>query len=322
MIYADNSATAAFAACKTKAIVRYGLGYTSIAESVSMAVGRAAHAALDTYLRGGATEKAQKSAMGRYLVEYTNHVEGGEEIEERLSLENTSTVLEKWFEAHREDQLLFYLDSADFEQDVAVKLDDGICPEITFLGRLDGIAKLKHNGKWCVIEHKTTGFVNSYWSSQWHTSSQLTGYMWAASQILGEPVMGCLVDAIEFSLLPGDPVRKCKKHGVTYRECKKEHAKWEWINVTRAPWQIEQWKRDFSRLAMAYGKALETVNADPLYCIDELPMDGTFTGACRFCELKDFCGMGRGKNLMPLLLKHDPWELSMAAKWEKKGENE
>ena len=89
-------------------------------------------------------------------------------------------------------------------------------------------------GGYVVVDHKTTGFINSMWTDQWAMDGQVTGYIWAARQLLRDkPVMGAFINGVQFSKLPNDGVRKCKDHGVKYAECGPMHAKWEVVGLLK-----------------------------------------------------------------------------------------
>ena len=50
--------------------------------------------------------------------------------------------------------------------------------EVLFVGRMDVVGE--YLGGYVVVDHKTTGFINSMWTDQWAMDGQVTGYIWAA----------------------------------------------------------------------------------------------------------------------------------------------
>ena len=98
-------------------------------------------------------------------------------------------------------------------------------------------------GGYVVVDHKTTGFINAMWTDQWAMDGQVTGYIWAARQLLRDkPVMGAFINGVQFSKLPNDGTRKCKDHGVKYAECGPMHAKWEVVGLLeRNAVMVENW---------------------------------------------------------------------------------
>lgn len=295
----DNSLLRAVARCSTEAVWRYHLGYTTKDEYAALGVGSAAHAALDTFL---STEGDAGKALGMLKHEYDDL--GLDQPEERFNWTNVRAVMDQWFRTHTIEQMPWSLDGASFEQDFAVEMTD----ELTFCGRLDGIVRNKVDGRWYVLEHKTTGRLTSFWTGQWQVASQLTGYMWAGSKLKDVPIVGAFVNAIEMGKLPSDPVRKCKDHKTPYSECGQAHAKSEIIVTQRTPQQMTAWMANVVRLATRFKRLIERYPT-----IEQAlaaPQEGTFHGACSFCSFKQFCMTGRRPELIESLLTHHPWEVT------------
>jgi len=132
----------------------------------------------------------------------------------------------------------------------------------------------------------------------------MTGYVWAAQETLGQTITGVFINAIEFSKLP-DSNRKCPTHGVFYYECGIHHSKAELLIYTRSLDQLDQWKTDAIRLARKY-LALARATSK-IEDIGSVAMQGTFHGACGFCDFKDFCGANRPLHMAKSMLIHKPW---------------
>jgi len=66
-----------------------------------------------------------------------------------------------------------------------------------FYGRLDGIVRMKEDNGLYLLEHKHTMKVinETYWK-QFRMSNQITRYLWAVWQIMGEEPKGCIVNVL------------------------------------------------------------------------------------------------------------------------------
>lgn len=299
----DNSTLRAMAQCTTQAVLRYGMGYTTPEEGAPLLAGSAVHAALDTYLTNGCDTRL---ALGMLAHEYqgwaNEHVSPGD----RLEYSNVRDVMVQWFADHTEDKLPWALKDGKFETGFTVEMDEEI-EGLEFVGRLDGIVRSKTDGRWYVLEHKTTGMVSSFWTKQWQTASQVSGYIYAGAKIKGEPIVGAFINAIELGKLPSDPTRKCIKHKVTYAECRLSHAKSELIVTQRTPQQLASWKRDFVKLAKRF--MLAKAKYGTIDAVLTAPQEGTFQNACTYCTFSQFCATGRPRHGIGSMLVLNPWEV-------------
>jgi hypothetical protein len=130
----------------------------------------------------------------------------------------------------------------------------------------------------------------------------MTGYVWAATRTLGQPVVGVFINGIEYSKLPSDPVRKCRTHGVPYLECGPQHMRSELLIYTRTPDQLEQWRMDAIRLARKYRELCRHPQD-----LTAVSMQGTFHDACGFCNFSRFCDAGRPSHYINAMLVKQPW---------------
>jgi hypothetical protein len=228
--------------------------------------------------------------------------------DDRLRWENVSLVVEAWFEQHAPTAFPYTIFSNYLEMELGVPgsylyplyLDDG--QEFEFHAILDMVVQDAGTGNLIVVDHKTTGWLNALWTRQWGRSSQLTGYIWTAKQLLpNHQVLGAVVNAIELPQLPTSD-KKCKTHGVPYAQCGKYHAKSELIGpLVRTPYEIEKWRTS----AIGLARKLKGLMGVPLTEIHDLPMEGMFNGGCNAyggCEFLKFCKAGRKIELVGSLL--------------------
>lgn len=297
----DNSTLRAVARCTTEAVWRYHLNFAPVEEGLPLLVGSAVHAALDTYFKN---EGDVRLALGVLKQEYADFATPIRDEDSRMSLANVTAILTQWFAEHPLDRVPWVMDGASFEQTFAIDVPD---TDIEFCGRLDGIVRHRTDGRWYVLEHKTTSRVTSYWSQKFQTSSQLTGYIWAGGQLKSVPIVGAFINAIELSQLPSDPVRRCATHKTKYAECGALHAKSEIMITQRHPAQVAQWLQDMLRLTKRF-RAAKARFPDRATALSA-PQEGMFHDACVFCGFNKFCASGRREELVESLLVQRPWDV-------------
>lgn len=178
-----------------------------------------------------------------------------------------------------------------------------------FYGRLDGLVTAEHDNSLYVLDHKTTGRLTPWKAEEYRYDSQMSGYTWAAQQTLGQTVAGVYINAIELSVLPSDPVRICKNnkfnHGVPYAECGQLHMNSQFLVYTRSADQLDEWRKTALHLAKRYRDLRERFKG--LEDLHRVRTQGTFHGACGFCNFKDFCSAGRPLQYVESMLVRSPW---------------
>jgi len=303
MLTVDNTILAATAACSTKAAMRYVLGLVPIeqeTDSGPMIAGQAAHAALDGFLRTGDADKALEEFDAVYVPYLAAREAAGNPIpdNDRLAPANVKACLEEWMQTHQ--TLPYTVDPQRVEVGFSVPL----ALEVTFVGRMDGLVQTQ--GAWYVLEHKTTGRMDTRWRARFRSSAQITGYVWAATVQEKLPVVGCYVNGIEFAKLPSDDKRKCRTHGVAYAECGMHHARSDLVVELRSPAQLEQWQQTAVQMAQRFLRLREVVKGPE--DVRTLPMEGTLTGECVWCPFQTWCMLGRPAEAAKVMFREERWE--------------
>lgn len=295
----DNSTLRAVATCSTRALVEMALGWQAQEEVAPLELGRAVHAALAAWLES-------KGSVGKGMVvfeaEYRTWAETNLPTTDQRSWKSTEPILRAWFRKNPFEDLPYEIKM------VEAGFHFPLAPGIRFVGLLDGLGQSKADASWRVIEHKTTGSLTAWWAAQWHVDSQITGYLWGAAKVLGEPVVAAYINGIEFPK-PYLSDRTCKTHGTGYQECGPLHARGEVISTQRTEGQIADWRRSAIRLAKRYASLKGSVVGAETWMeqapiIQKTPQEGTFTSACRFCQFAEFCKTGRRHRGM---LVQRPW---------------
>ena len=306
----DNSMLSSFFTCTMKAWTRYGQHLTTKDQRAELLSGQAGHAALETYHKTGDVGQAMAAFNAIYQLWGSSNVDPND----RLAYHNVRAIVNEFFYQHQQGKLhipytpMTGLIEVPFE----VSLDEH--GDFLFVGRIDLVAQ--YNQHYVVNENKFTGRINEDWKRTFRLDSQLSGYFYACKygkvggQTLGLPIMGGFVTAIQLSKLPSDPVRRCREHGVKYRECSLQHATFDIFGpLPREEQLIHNWRAD----ALAGAKRLKQVfeEAPTLESAPLIAQEGLFTRACRWCELMQVCESGRNRNgLLGKLIvsKWDPRE--------------
>lgn len=307
IIYTDNSKFSSMI-CDTKALLRHHHGLAAVGdEPAYFTAGRAAHESHAVWLRGGSPEEA----LAKFRADYAGVAPA--DPSDRLSYENTSTILRAWYETHPREMLPFAVERPEHVEvgfQVPLAEDDGT--QFVFYGRADAIVRCKRTGRWMVLDHKHPGWVRSVpggrsYFDAFRNDSQMSGYVWAAQQTLGEPVAGIWINAIEFSRLPGstEPNTKCRTHGLRYAECRTEHVHSEMREFTRTPGQLAAWHTNAVALAKRY--AALTREYPALADVKRAGQQGTFYHACVNCDFAAFCEAERPVQWADGMLASRPW---------------
>lgn len=327
--YVDNTILRTVARCESEVALRHALGLTIPEDAHQLEVGIAAHEVLADYFRGEPAERCLK----KYELLYRGYSEDHrlDFIENpwyRLSWTNTRLILAEWFETHSMNAFSFSVPPGMVEVGFQLPLSDecvcgtpedahpydpllrlpncaGYRPAFVFQGRLDAIVQATHDNSLYVLDHKTTGRLTPYFAERYRNDSQMTGYVWAAQKTLGQPVVGVFINAIEFSKLPTDPVRKCREHGVVYAECGRHHLKSELMIYTRSPDQLDDWRLAAIKLAREYRRICREVQT--FEDLTKTHMMGMFHGACGFCNFQKFCQANRPLHYAESMLVYSPW---------------
>ncbi len=246
-------------------------------------------------------------------------------VQERLAKERVSQIFENWLEENPRERLPF----TPIETLVEIPFQVPLADDIVYCGRIDALAQMA-SGNWVVIDFKTTRsafrkgdtkeevLVNQRWLKKFKMDTQITGYLYAASRHVGEPVLGMMLGVQE---IPDKKVgkAKCKEHGVPHYECDLFHAKFKWVGpIQRTEAQISHWKQSMTYYAEQYRFlyhqwiAEERQGTDPLEALSYIQRDGTFksieyANACVSCEFADFCEADCPVQFHEQYLRYEPW---------------
>lgn len=307
----DNSMLQSWFDCSTKCWLRYLQGRTAAGEVAALELGHAAHAARADYFKGCTAADAMKTFDHLYQPWASQHVAA----DDKRGWQNAHDIFQEYLRAHpwtkSSDGVyrgLPYQHDDPAYVEIAFELPLDEAEGLWFVGRFDGLPRYQ-KGR-VVDEFKSTGSINSGWKAQWKMNSQPTGYLWAARQLVQEPVAGVFVQGLEFSMLPSDPNKKCNKHNLKYAECRLMHAKWEMTELLeRSEGFIAGWFADTVDAARKMRTLLK--DAPTLESANLISQEGMFNGACfkyfTECEFAGACTTGRQAHLIEANYPYNPW---------------
>lgn len=313
-IYVDNTLLSSLV-CSTKAVVRHHLGFTVNGERAKLYAGKAGHAAVEHWLKGGTAEEA----LAIFEAQYGRWAGENMPLDSALSQANTTDVLRYWLEEHRPNELPLIVEPGFVEVGFQVPLGDETLdngdPAFVFYGRYDLFGKKRTDGSLWVLDHKFTGRVDDDYLDGYTMDSQISGYVWAAQQTFGHEVEGAYVNAIQmFKNLPRELERKCYIHKVPYGDCRPLHVVSKCQPYSRTTEQLDEWLATALALARRYRALTEHVPS--LADARRLAMEGTFNKECRWCYFKEWCEAGRPEWAQGML-EYEPWApFKVAAKEE------
>lgn len=307
-LFVDNTLLSAVARCSTEAVVRHVLHHVPIEEKATLKHGSDSHEALAMYLKGAPKEEC----LERFGELYQEWADENLAPTDARAFDHSVATLDVWFDRHPlVDGMLEIAPGQHLEVSpdlievgFAVPLDeDG---EVVFTGRIDAILRDPRSGVLHVVDHKFSGQVSSWWALQFRNESQLTGYLWAASETMGEGVPAAYVNAMHVARLPSDPKRKCKEHSVAYSECGRLHAKSEFMGpFARSQEQFVEWRKTALSLARKFRTLRQYDSFELLRLVRQ---QGAFNQSCRGCDFLGFCAANREPRLVPSMLMESRWE--------------
>lgn len=306
-LHVDNTILSAVAECDTQAIVRYVWDLDRADKldlSPPLYAGQSAHEALAVWFK---TDQNTEAALRAFEVLYRGWPEEhGVEPGDRFSYANLSGILEHWFRTRGTDGLPFVpLASEDggvlAELSLQAPLYEDEVGRIIFTGLIDLPVQEERTGRFCIVDHKTTG---NMWDigQKYRMDAQLSGYQWLANETLGREYGiefdGVGVNAVDFSKMPASGT-KCREHGVQYAECGSAHQKSQLLfPIMRPPEEIAEWKATATELALRYREMVAAFGGEAGKDLGWIRTQGKFGGACPWCPLMEWCGLQRPRRAL------------------------
>ena len=277
--------------CNTAAVLRT-LGYTASAEGSNprLQAGSAAHLLLEAWLQGKPPDECLaifKAAYKTFSDTYVPISGYGSQ----LRWENLDKILHVYLSLNGLNAVDFDVVETERQLSIEVYSEPGLV--VHFSDKMDGKGRLKSDGSYASIEHKTGEYIDDDWFSSYDMDGQISGHVFAGNST-GEPVSGVMVNAIQFNKLPAivynknGRAKKCVSHHVPVDECQLDHVKWARRLFLRTAEDIEQWKKELIRGSLEYYRALVDCKMS-LDGIQYVPMQGLLHRKCRTCEFKNFC---------------------------------
>lgn len=298
-VYVTNSILMGMAQCSTKAALAYVHKLALSEQAAAPFVGTCAHLSLAKYIAGAPKEQCLDAFIEAYRDFDAEHVPG----DDRLAMTNVVKVLGNFIDTHPLMSMPFRCDSRLTEITFVQPLAD----DVVMVGTIDAL--VEWNGRFYVLDWKTTGNMSSTWLKKFRMSTQITGYTYAAIHQCHKEVLGGFIGAIEIKKVSSAD-RKCPEHGVKYVECGVLHCKSDILGpIQRTPEQLEAWREEAVYHARRYKDLCLSVR--DLTNIARLRMEGTFNESCTLCDFHDYCMVGRPENLARTMFtrsSYDPYK--------------
>lgn len=309
--YTDNTILRSAASCSLQLTLRHVLNWTLRDAATPLFAGHCFHEAmaeLNRFLVRGATlDAARYAALEVFTSLYKPYSDEHIPSDDRFYYDNLAAIIDEWITTRAERLPWIVPDERLIEVGFAYPLDTS--GKRVFFGRMDLIGRDRNDGSWCVPDHKSTGRIDSAWAESWALDPQITGYFWSALQHVPH-LRGFYVNGVEFSKLPTSD-RKCPKHGLPYHECSRAHLTAQIVGpITREPELLDKWRANAIRLNDKYRYYAETYDpalVGPTPDLSNVEMEGPFTGACRFCEFREWCRLRKGENHLPAMFVQSTW---------------
>ena len=213
------------------------------------------------------------------------------------SPENLRRLAKTWLDTHRNVQWPW----TPVYVEVGFKINNFIAG-VDLVGRLDYLGQNKTDGAWVVVDWKTTGRLDIEWERKWRSSSQLCCYLWATQQIFKVPVWEVYVMGLEIKKVP-DSERKCKEHGIQFKECGSQHVKFKNLDQKLIAGKLEKWKVDATGIC----EQIKIIN-DGNIEVEDLPMTGMFNNGCYRCDYREWCHIyNRRADVVDTLFKREEY---------------
>jgi len=314
VIIVDNTKLGSLSNCEWLYWIQHELHQQQPGEAAPLKQGSDGHEAL-AYFFSSNTWMDYKGALELFESLYRSWAQTNVEYDDRFAWPNQHKVLETYFTRLKTTGIPFEVLAVEmpFEIPITVpipgllRVSPNIDIDILFTGKFDLIVKYQDNIY--VLDHKFTGsYLNASWCNQFRTSSQLTGYIWAAQQLGYQEVNGAMINAICTRKLPSAGTRPCAKHKMSFAEC--GHLHLEAIlfpPIERTETQIERWK------AMLEQKVIRMVEIENQYqSIGSGGPDKTGIWnsglTCKNCHFQDLCMLEGSVEQIERMTVHRIWD--------------
>jgi hypothetical protein len=297
----SNSMLRSLGTCSTQAWLRTN-GYSAGSdENKAARAGRDAHLAFEKWMRGANTDEcvsvflaAYKPFSDKFLLE-----------KDRYHHENLARILEVFFSTNPLSTLPYEVVDTEKQIELELGTENGITYIIS--DKSDGLGRLRDNGSYVALEHKTVSWLGPDYIRDYDLDSQITTHV-EAWRRNGVDVKGVVLQAVQFNKLP-DPFQvnkpdkktglckptKCRTadHG-TVDICWPLHVNTARFVVTRSQEDIDVWLKNVAGQLVKYKRLLERD-------LNDASQEGLF-GRCGNCDFLSFC-KGHRQNLEGLFVR-------------------
>lgn len=312
IIYVDNTILSTFKTCEEKARLAYTEDWQTLKTAPALDFGGCFHAGIqgfyDAIADGKDREHCIVEAEHAFIKEW--QARGGNlptslEDDEKRSVERGLWMLKAYIAKWKNEVYVNHTDNGGrpyTELGFSLYLMDwvrkGRRVPVMFVGRWDRIMRSRYDGKLWVFEVKTTSSGLTYFVLQVKPNHQITGYVYAAREILGLDVAGVVWDCAFVS--SRKPNLKTNDHWLQVGiDFEKDFARQE----TRRTFQdLEEWLFDVRKATRDYLTLQDS--GEPRWHRNA-PTACHMYGGCQF---RDVCASNNPSTILSSEFKKEKWK--------------
>ena len=209
-IYIDHSTLSTFATCNEKGRLSYVEHLKPLATGKPLIFGTAFHAAVAAVYEGGDDAQATNARARRAFLDEVraagpDTLPLSADSDEKRSVERGLYLIDAYIDKWRAQDALWEnvyrpdTGEAYIEMGFAAYLMEWHGRPVLYVGKIDRIRRNRVDGQLYNWETKTTGSNIYYYLEQTRPNHQITGYAWAAQELLNLKIAGTIWDIIHVS---------------------------------------------------------------------------------------------------------------------------
>lgn len=179
-----HSMTQCFQECRQKWDYRYNKQIVPVKPIRSLDVGSAVHAGLEFWFKFGLRAGAVDAALSR-------GAESGLTVDEMIKVR---VMIEKYCDVYAQEDFEVVSIEDTFTLPLVNPVTGRISRTFAFRGKTDGV--VKKDGKYWILEHKTTSSITEQYINRIDIDAQIALYGWALER-MGTPIEGAIYDIIQ-----------------------------------------------------------------------------------------------------------------------------
>lgn len=299
----DNSQIETFQRCPRKYLLRYGLRRAPVGENYSIGFGLAYHKyreevenfmiERDCNMNDEVHAEALSTAVAGFKQPPQGHKKEFLSIDRLVQSCNLARMRIEREQARGAIEVIKSEDSFDLFLPTS---------DERFGGRMDQI--IMWNGRIWIRDFKTTSYMGKTYADQFDPNNQMSGYVWAGTQLSGRPVQGVLIETVYNTKTRGPDIKQ--------------------FLSTRSEGQIEQWSATVAHELTEIRKAWERMPEEGYLAFPQRTLACNDYGGCYYAGRHGdvgACSMNSGHEIEGWLeqkTQYSEWDFTDPDKEESK----